>query len=194
MKKKKVLGIAICVIIALGVIGNMNNSGDTSKKGNTTKQEQKQESPEMQAYKTFLSIQMGSDYDTVKNALGVDGKLQHENEVAGIKTQSYEFKIGKVHATMMFQNGGLTSKAMDSLSFYKQSGEKITMDEFNQVQVGMSYDQVKGIFKRDGMLKSETSIAGGDSKLFSWINSDGSNAIITFNGNGVDSKTQTNLK
>ena len=194
MKKKKVLGIAICVIIALGVIGNMNNSGDTSKKGNTTKQEQKQESPEMQAYKTFLSIQMGSDYDTVKNALGVDGKLQHENEVAGIKTQSYEFKVGKVHATMMFQNGGLTSKAMDSLSFYKQSGEKITMDEFNQVQTGMSYDQVKEIFKRDGMLKSETSIAGGDSKLFSWINSDGSNAIITFNGGGVDSKTQTNLK
>lgn len=194
MKKKKVLGIAICVIIALGVIGNMNNSGDTSKKGNTTKQEQKQESPEMQAYKTFMSIQMGSDYDTVKNALGVDGKLQHENEVAGIKTQSYEFKVGKVHATMMFQNGGLTSKAMDSLSFYKQSGEKITMDEFNQVQTGMSYDQVKEIFKRDGMLKSETSIAGGDSKLFSWINSDGSNAIITFNGNGVDSKTQTNLK
>ncbi|EPP14799.1 beta-lactamase-inhibitor protein BLIP, partial [Megasphaera sp. BL7] len=76
----------------------------------------------------------------------------------------------------------------------KQKGEKITMPEFNQIQIGMSYEQVKEIFKRDGLLKSETNIMGTGSRLISWINSDGSNAIITFGPNGVDSKTQTNLK
>lgn len=194
MKKKKVLGIVVCAFIALGIIGNMTGNNDSSKPGNNTKQEQKQKSPEMETYQKFVSIPMGSDYETVKSAFGTDGKMQHENDVAGIKTQSYQFKVGNTTAIMMFQNGALVNKAMDSLAFYKQNGEKITMDEFNQIQTGMNYEQVKEIFKRDGLLKSETNIAGSGSQLFQWINSDGSNAIITFNAGAVDSKTQTNLK
>lgn len=95
---------------------------------------------------------------------------------------------------MTFQRGQLTNKAMDSLSFYRQNGEAITMDQFNRIQTGMSYDQVKDIFGRDGLLKSETNIGGHDSRLMSWINSDGSNVIITFGLGAVSSKTQTRLK
>lgn len=202
MSKKKVAGIVICAFIALGVIGNLMNPNDSSKPSGTTKQEQKQDakqapkqdSQEMQAYQKFVSIPMESDYDTVKNTFGVDGKMQHENDIGGFKTQAYEFKVGKTTAIMTFQNGALTSKAMDSLSFYKQNGEKITLDEFNKIQTGMTYDQVKDLFKRDGLLKSETAIAGSGTKLYSWMNSDGSNAVITFGDGAVNSKTQTGLK
>lgn len=198
MSKKKVVGIIICAFIALGVVGNLMNPNDSGKPSETTKQEQKQtqkqDNPEMQAYKKFVSIPMESDYSTVKNTLGVDGKMQHENDIGGIKTQAYEFKVGNATAIMTFQNGALTSKAMDSLSFYKQDGEKITLDEFNKIQTGMTYDQVKDLFKRDGLLKSETAIVGAGTKLYSWMNSDGSNAIITFGDGTVNSKTQTNLK
>ena len=148
----------------------------------------------MKAYKKFIDLKMGSDYNAVKDAFGVEGKLQHENDVAGTKTQVYEFKTGSTYASMTFQNGSLVGKAMDSLKFYKQNGEKITMEEFSKVKTGMNYDQVKEIFKRDGILKSESSIGGMSSRLFSWMNSDGSNAIITFGNDGVSSKTQMNLK
>lgn len=196
MKKKKILGIAVCAILVLGAIGGLgSNNKTTSKTGTPTKQEQQQkESPEMKAYKKFIDLKMGSDYNAVKDAFGVEGKLQHENDVAGIKTQVYEFKTGSTYASMTFQNGELVGKAMDSLKFYKQNGEKITMKGFNKVQTGMNYDQVKEIFKRDGILKSESSIGGMSSRLFSWMNSDGSNAIITFGNDGVSSKTQMNLK
>ncbi len=199
MKKKKILGIVVGVVIVLGAIGSCMGPDKTADKSGTTAKdtkqvEQQKASPEMEMYKKFVTLKMGSDYNTVKTTLGVEGTLQHENDVAGIKTQSYEFKAGGTYATMMFQNGALVSKAMDSLSFYQQSGEKITQAEFNKIQTGMNYKQVKDIFKRDGVLKSETSIAGMGSQLFSWMNSDGSNAIITFGANGVDSKSQMGLK
>lgn len=193
MKKKKVFGVAVCVLIALGVIGNLTDNSNSGNPSSTTKQEQK-ESKEMQMYQKFVSIPMGSDYETVKSLLGDAGKLQHENEIGGVKTQSYQFNIGNTHAIMMFQNGALTSKAMDSLAFYKQNGDKITLNQFNQIQTGMTYDQVKQIFNHDGLLKSETDIMGSVSKLYAWMNSDGSNVIVTFTGDTVDSKTQTNLK
>lgn len=193
--KKKTIGIAVCVLIALGIIGNMNKSDDPGKaSAGTQQQEQQKESPEMQTYQKYVALPMGSSYDAVKSALGADGKLQHENDVAGIKTQSYEFKVGGAIINAMFQNGELTSKAMGSLAFFRQNGDKITLEQFNQVQTGMSYDQVKEIFKRDGALQSETSISGAENKLYSWINNDGSNAIITFGNGSVDSKTQANLK
>ena len=202
--KKRGLIFLVAFIIC-GFIGMAINPQPASPASQQTQQTQQStemaskpkeqtSSKEFDAYKKFVSIPMGSDYDTVKNTLGVNGQLKHENEIAGIKSQAYEFKIGSAIAMMTFQTGRLTSKAMDSLSFYKQKGEKITMAEFNQIQIGMSYEQVKEIFKRDGLLKSETNIMGTGSRLISWINSDGSNAIITFGPNGVDSKTQTNLK
>ena len=152
------------------------------------------DSVEMDAYKKFVALPMGSDYNTVRNALGVDGELKHENQVGDTKTQAYQFRVGSAVAMMTFQRGQLTNKAMDSLTFYRQNGESITMDQFNRVQTGMTYDQVKDIFGRHGLLKSETNIGGHDSRLMSWINSDGSNVIITFSQGTVSSKTQTRLK
>lgn len=195
-------GLIFLVAFIIGMAINPQPASPASQQTQQTQQstemaskpKEQTSSKEFDAYKKFVSIPMGSDYDTVKNTLGVNGQLKHENEIAGIKSQAYEFKIGSAIAMMTFQKGRLTSKAMDSLSFYKQKGEKITMAEFNQIQIGMSYEQVKEIFKRDGLLKSETNIMGTGSRLISWINSDGSNAIITFGPNGVDSKTQTNLK
>ncbi len=203
-KKKRGL-ICLCALFLCGFINIIVNpvppTTPASQKQETQQSSHKSDSKsqqssnkEMDAYKKFVSLPMGSDYDTVKNTFGVNGELKHENEVAGIKTQAYEFKIGSAVAMMTFQKGMLTSKAMDSLSFYKQRGDKITLAEFNQIQTGMSYEQVKEILKRDGLLKSETNIAGTTSRLISWINSDGSNVIITFGNGKVNSKTQTNLK
>lgn len=191
-------------IFILGTLGNVvsPHPANTPSRQQEVSQPQKQEaakeapkdSVEMAAYKKFVALPMGSDYNTVRNTFGVDGELKHENQVGDTKTQAYQFRIGDAIALMTFQRGQLTSKGMDSLSFYKQTGDAITMDQFTRVQTGMSYEQVKSIFGRDGLLKSETTIGNHDSRLISWLNSDGSNVIITFSQGAVSSKTQTRLK
>lgn len=193
LAKKKSLLIALAIISTFSIMGCGNSNSSSS----TTTQTSSQKTPSKAeiAYKAFLDLPMGATYDQAKQALGVDGKLSHENEIAGHKTQSYNFQIDNSTINLMFQEGQLTSKAMASLSFLKTNNDSVTLDKFNKVQTGMSYDQVKQIFGSDGYLASETSIMGSTSKLYHWINKNGSNAVITFNNNGVvDSKSPFGLK
>ena len=54
MKKKKILGIVVGVVIVLGAIGTKD----------TKQVEQQKASPEMEMYKKFVTLKMGSDYNT----------------------------------------------------------------------------------------------------------------------------------
>lgn len=112
-----------------------------------------------------------------------------------MKTQSYDFVVDNAHMALMFQNGALNSKSIASLSFLKPNGSKITLDQFNQIQAGMTYDQVKQILGSEGRLSTQTEIMGMRSSLYTWMNSGGSNIVITFGSEGtVDSETQFGLK
>lgn len=194
MKKKKLLGIIICAFFVIGAIGSCSNDENKSPANGTAQTEQKK-SKEQIMYDKFLALQMGSSYDNVKAALGVEGQLSHENDVAGIKTQAYNWKDGDATITTMFQNGELTTKSMASLSFLKSNGDEIKMVQFNNVQIGMTYDQVKqALNNRDGYLMSEAQFMGSSSQIYSWINNGGSNVQVTFTDGAVDSKTQFGLK
>ena len=197
MKKKKIFGIVVLVIIALGVIGSCGKSDNSSSQQtaqNGTKQEQqKAPSKEQEFYNKFLSIQMGSDFDTVNATLGGNGQLQHENEIGGIKTQSYQWKEGLSNVTAMFQNGQLTNKATANLSFFKGNTD-FTMDQFNKIQQGMPYDDVKAVMGTDGYLESESQLMGSNSTVYGWISKSGANVQVTFSDGQVNSKTQFGLK
>lgn len=196
MTKKKGLLLAVVVFIGLSyACGHDSNQGTESKPSTSQSQEAKAPSKSEVAYDKFVNLPMGSSYEQVKNALGVEGKLTHENVIADIKTQSYDFVVDNAHMTLMFQNGSLNSKSIASLAFLKPSGNKITLDQFNQIQAGMTYDQVKQILGSEGRLSTQTEIMGVQSSLYTWMNSGGSNIVITFGGEGtVDSKTQFGLK
>lgn len=73
-------------------------------------------------------------------------------------------------------------------------GKEVTMDKFNQIQTGMSYDDVKGILGFDGCLSSETKLFNSDQKIFHWHNPKGGFLQISFKDGAVDSKMQSNLK
>lgn len=196
MTKKKGLLIAFVVLIGLSYACSSDTQKDSSKPTTSqTQQQAKAPSKEEVAYDKFLKINMGSSLADVKNALGVDGKLDHENDVAGIKTQDYTFTVGSAHMNMMFQDGALTAKSIASLSFLKPNGDDITMAQFEKVQTGMNYDQVKQILGREGRLLSQSSIMGETSTMYMWLNKGGANLNISFNSSGVvDSKTQFGLK
>ena len=81
------------------------------------------------------------------------------------------------------------------VNLLKPSGGKITLEQFNQIQTGMTYDQVKQILGSEGRLSTQTEIMGIRSSLYTWMNSGGSNIVITFGSEGtVDSKSQFGLK
>ena len=81
------------------------------------------------------------------------------------------------------------------------STNKYTLDKFNQVQTGMTYDQVKSIMGDAGQVTTESkspSIPGVSDEIiikgYEWQNPDGSNMQIMFMNNQVDTKAQAGLK
>lgn len=79
-----------------------------------------------------------------------------------------------------------------------QKSELITLEEFNKIESGMTYEQVKEIIGSDGTLTSDVSI--GDEKyhtqIYSWYGNTitGANANVTFQNGKVVGKAQVGLK
>jgi len=75
-------------------------------------------------------------------------------------------------------------------------GKKITVDEYEEIEAGMSYDEVCDIIGGEGELLSESSIAGYDGAIYSWEGkgSVGANANVTFQNGEVVTKAQIGLK
>jgi hypothetical protein len=204
--KKNIANIWFITIIVLTMMSMALLSGcsddkklDNSKETANTSSESadtnaKQEEPKKEetkiTYENFMNIKMGQSYDEVKALLG-DGKESSSSDDGGIKTIMYQWQgsgIGNISIT--FQNGAATIKAQ---AFLKDYDAKITMDKYNQIQNGMTYEQVKGILG-DGELSTETKIMDSDAKLYSYINKDGSIATFNFSDDKLDTKSQYELK
>jgi hypothetical protein len=64
----------------------------------------------------FAKIKTGMKYADVVKILGSEGELLSENEMAGTKTEMYQWKAGILsNMNAMFQNGKLISKAQIGL-------------------------------------------------------------------------------
>lgn len=187
----------IAVVIVCGVASNLSGkkkdgASKTASSTETKKEDVKKESKEDTkiTYDNFLKIKMGQKYEDVVAVLG-DGKQQSSSEVSGIKTVMYTWKgSGASNMNVTIQNGAVTGKAQLGL---KKSDSKITLDKFNQVKEGMSYDQVKDLLG-EGQVISQTKIMDAESTMYSWMNKDGSNANCTFSGGKLQIKAQVNLK
>lgn len=74
---------------------------------------------------------------------------------------------------------------------------KVTLEAFNSLETGMSYDEVVEIIGFDGELNSQVDIGAGDefkTELYTWKNQDGTNMNATFQGGQLVSKAQIGLK
>ena len=188
---KKLIIIVIVIIVLVALIGSCasgaGNKSDSSNgsgnSGSTASQgaQQEKDSTKIDADK-FAKIENGMSYDQVVSIIGSEGTEQSTNEIGGIKTTMYEWESdGWGVATITFQNGN-------------QSTAKATMDKYNQVETGMTYDEVVAIMGGDGELSSDTKIAGVSSKLYMWDGENiASNCSITFSDGKVSSKSQFGL-
>lgn len=77
---------------------------------------------------------------------------------------------------------------------------KLTLEKYNQIETGMTYDEVKNIIGSDGTIAAESGEKGTElyTIIYTWegVGQIGANGIFTFQGENVelDSKAQTGLK
>lgn len=196
----KVVKIIISIVVALGVIINVGNTSKTTntKPVNSTEQEQsKEKKGEVKAadeakvtYENFLNIKMGQSYDEVVALLG-EGKESSSSEISYIKTTIYRWNgNGISNISVTIQNEIVTAKAQAGLNFNKID---ITMDNYNKIENGMTYEQVKSILG-EGEVTSETEKMNHKSIIYSYINKNGSYANFTFTNGSISMKEQFNLK
>lgn len=70
------------------------------------------------------------------------------------------------------------------------------MEEFNRIEMGMTYEQVKEIVGSAGELSGETEMPGNKVVIVTWYGNrlTGSNANVTFLNNVVTGKAQVGLR
>lgn len=193
MKKKlKWIVLAILVIGVIGAAMGGSDKDDDSKKDSKNKKQEEVVENKINNEK-FNQIQTGMSYEEVKTIIGEDGENISESEIAGIKTVIYQWTAKSWgNAMITFQNDKVTNKAQAGLS---SSDIEITLDQYNQINTGMTYDEVKTILGGDGQLTSETEIGGSKSQIYQWSGKGlGANCMITFSNNKVFSKSQFGLE
>lgn len=185
--------IAVIIVGAIGASGGNDNNTQTSKDASkpTASEKKKEDTPKSKiSYENFANIKMGMKYSDVIKILG-EGKEESSSEVSGIKTVMYSWNgSGISNMNVTVQNGAVMGKAQAGL---KGTNAKVTLEKYNSVKEGMTYDQVKAVLG-EGELTSQTKIMDMESSIYSWINRDGSNMNCTFTGGKMQMKAQFNLK
>lgn len=184
--------VIIVIVVAIGSGGGSDKktANTNSNKSATTVENTKKEEGTKITYENFLKIKMGAKLADVEAILG-KGTEESSSELGGIKTAMYSWNgQGISNMNVTIQNDVVTGKAQLGLD---STDAKVTLEKYNQVKEGMSYDQVKGILG-EGQIMSQTKLMDIESTMYSWINSDGSNMNCTFSGGKMALKAQFNLK
>ncbi|MDA2738393.1 DUF3862 domain-containing protein [Bacillus cereus group sp. Bc015] len=87
-----------------------------------------------------------------------------------------------------------TEKQVEKQEPAKKEG--INKAEFEQIQNGMSYEEVVAIIGNEGELQSESEVGNYKTQLYTWKGESGigSNANVTFQNGKVQAKAQFGLK
>jgi len=74
------------------------------------------------------------------------------------------------------------------------NNDVITLAKFNQIQNGMTIEQIQKLIGSEGKLLASTNAGSSSGKVYWWQNQQGSNAIVEFKNDLVISKSQAGLK
>lgn len=119
-------------------------------------------------------------------------KKKHGCLIAVLSVVIFFGIIGFVMMGAIGQNDAIQK----SVSGVSDSSEYITMEEYNKIETGMSYDEVKEIVGSSGEVSSQVETNGIKMVIITWYGNGvaGSNANVTFTNDGVTAKAQVGLK
>ncbi|BDG48752.1 DUF3862 domain-containing protein [Parageobacillus sp. KH3-4] len=198
------------IIIAAAASGGGGESSDQAKneksdeKSTITTATPKEEPKKGVVTKEkFEQIKDGMTYEEVVKIIGAEGNLVSETGEKGTPTHTaiYEFEgdgsFG-ANANFTFQGGKLVNKSQFGIEDEAASKVTITKEEFDKIQNGMTYEQVKQIVGGEGHKVSETGKPGTPEHTvmydYQGEGDIGVNASLMFQGGKLINKSQFGLK
>lgn len=176
--------IAIVIFILIGALG----SGSTSNE-NVTQNEQ---NASILTAEKFNSIDFGMSYEDVVAIIGEDGVVLSESTISDITTTIYQWEEGPSNFNITLQNNELVGKAQ--LGIITSSSE-ITLEMYNSIETGMTYDEVVSVLGENGAFLSNSKILDSISEIYTWSGTSlGSSCNITFQDGKVIAKAQYGLE
>ena len=124
---------------------NDNNSGNSTVELNTSN---------LTAEK-FYSIDFGMTYEDVVAIVGEDGVLTSEATIGDSTSSIYTWEEGIANFNVTFENNKVIGKAQAGIIV---SSTEVTLEMFNSIENGMSYDEVVTIFGGDGAFLSNSKV------------------------------------
>lgn len=146
-----------------------------------------------------MALKMCKECGTEVSSKGVCPKCGKDQRNFFVKHKVITFLliviiIGAVSAAIGEQNSLNTSSSNITIN---NNTNKITLDKFNKIETGMTYQQVKDIIGEDGTVLSEADMGFGEEYhtiIYVWTASNGiANANVTFQGGKVVGKAQVGL-
>lgn len=198
-----VLGIIIAAVSSGGENTENASSEPKQEEADTKENSSKKEAPAKEGVlteKKFKEIKDGMTYDEVVKIIGAEGSLMSETGEKGtdFHTEMYEFETDGFlsNATLTFQNGKLVNKAQFGLG--EGSDVKITLEQFQQIQNGMTLEEVIELVGGEGEVVSESGEEGTDmhTVMYSYSGEGemGANVSLMFQGNKLQNKSQYGLE
>ena len=137
-----------------------------------------------------------ADYEA---AWAADAQALEQNYPGGNTTLSVESDGAGTTIYVTYVNGKQTYSIFGSNAVSQDNPPTISLEEFEQIQIGMSYQEVFDLVGSRGELLSEADLGLGDdyyTAIYSWDGegSLGANASVTFQGGYVTSKAQAGLE
>lgn len=104
---------------------------------------------------------------------------------------SFFIVIGVIFALTINFNSGIQKE----ISGVSNDSEYITLEEYNNIEMGMSYEEVTNIIGSNGIVSSEVNSNGYEIKIVTWYGKGiaGSNANVTFTNGKASAKAQAGL-
>ena len=88
-----------------------------------------------------------------------------------------------------------TNDIEDSEASIQENNEYITLDEFNAIETGMTYEEVVAIVGSEGTVMSEASVGDVTTTMYYWYADNGiANANVTISDGKVFAKAQVGLE
>jgi len=147
---------------------------------------------------SYEKITNGMSYDDVVKLLGSKGEETRSSTIGKIELKSYKWEGDNYKRIYVnFRDDKVNSKTQSGLSgstLSKDGNADLSMDKYNQIKNGMSYEEVVKIIGSEGEQSSNSKIGSTEISSYNWKGANYSRIFATFSGNKLTSKSQAGLK
>lgn len=191
----------IAIFVIIGAIGGGSSSNTSENTSESKTSSSNKAVVQNNAYrKAFDNITVGdlmnngdggTALNDVEKVLGKPSSTS-TTTIQGIETKSYIWNKGGTVITVQFSNDNTVSKHITGFQFSRTP--KFTLDAYNSLEDGSSYDDVVSKYgEPDGL--SEMIIGGNKEVTATWVTgTKGGSLTLQFANDSLVSKAQTGLK